>query len=62
MNSIITENEVSIVNLKGFMVDNTYANWIAIKNIHGDGNPSMPMMDCGRTCFFHRLQSLDKVM
>ena len=61
LNSVMSENGVSKVNFKGFMADSAHANWSAVRNIYGVGDPSLPMVGCERTYFFHWSQILDKV-
>ena len=58
----MVDNGVSTVNFKGFMADRAQANWNVVMRIYGGGNPSLPMVDRERICFFHWLQSLDKVI
>ena len=58
----MAKNGVSKVNFKGFMADNAQANWIAVRMIYGDGDPTLPMVARERICFFHWSASLDKVI
>ena len=52
---------MSKVNFKGFMADSAHANWNAVKNINGGGDPSLTMVGHEHTCLFHWSKSLDKV-
>ena len=45
MNSVIAANGVSNMNFKGFMANNAHANWIAVKKIYGEGDPTLPMSE-----------------
>ncbi len=47
-------------NFKGFMANNTQANWNAIKIVYGLGDPYVRMIDKEHTCLFHWTQSLDR--
>lgn len=49
------------MNFKGFMMDNAQTNWIAVREIHGKGNPSLPIVGCKRTYLFYWSQRLYKV-
>ena len=49
----MAENGVPNVNFKGFIGDNVQANWIEIRKIYGEGDPSLPMVGCKHTCLFH---------
>ncbi len=40
-------------NFKGFMANNTQANWNAIKIVYGLGDPYVRMIDKEHTCLFH---------
>jgi len=42
------------------MVDNTQANWNAIKIVYGSRYPSVRMIDKECTCLFHYTQSFNK--
>jgi len=44
---------MSNVNFKGFMVKSALANWIAVRKICDEGDPSLPMMDRNRIFLFH---------
>lgn len=61
MNVVMADNGVPNVNFKGLMVDSAQTNWTAVRMIHGDVDPSLPMVARERTCFFHCFASLDKV-
>jgi hypothetical protein len=61
LNSVMSENGVSKLNFKGFMADSAQTNWNAVKNIYDEGDPSLPMVCCERTCLFYWLQNLDSV-
>lgn len=41
-------NYVSNVNFKGFMAHNLQSNWIAVRKIYGEGEPTLLMMGCER--------------
>jgi hypothetical protein len=47
-------------NFKGFMIDNTQANWNIIKIIYGYGDPFVRMVNKECTCLFHWIQSFDR--
>jgi hypothetical protein len=47
-------------NFKGFMANNTQANWNMVKIIYGSGDPFIRTIDKECTYLFHRIQSLDK--
>jgi hypothetical protein len=47
-------------NLKGFMVNNTQANWNIARIVYGSGDPSIRMVDKECTCLFHWIHSLNK--
>jgi hypothetical protein len=56
----MANNGVPNPNFKGFMTDSTQANWNAIQIAYGNKDPSEPMVDRERTCFFHCSQSMDR--
>ncbi len=41
------------LNFKGFMADNTEANWNTVRIVYGSGDPSVRMIDKECTCLFH---------
>jgi hypothetical protein len=43
------------------MADSAQANWNAVREIYGNGDPSLPMVARERTCLFHWFASLDNV-
>ena len=49
------------MNFKGFMVDIAHANWIAVRKIYNDGDPSMALEGQDSTCFFYWSTNLDKL-
>ena len=53
LNFVMAENGVSNVNFKGFMANNTHANWIAVRKIYGEGDPTLPMMGGEHICPYH---------
>ena len=61
LNIVMAENEVLTVNFKGFMADNTQANWNAVIKIYGGGDLSLSMVGRECTCLFHWSQNLDNV-
>ena len=61
LNFIMADNGVPSVNFKGFLANSAQANWNAVRIIYGDGDPSLPMVTCELTYFFHQSASLDKV-
>lgn len=61
LNYVKARNGVPKVNFKGFMAKNALANRIAVKNIYGEGGPSLPMEGRECTCLFHQSQSLENV-
>jgi hypothetical protein len=52
LNVVMTENGVPNVNFKGFMANSVQANWNVVRMVYGDGDPSLPMVNRKRTCFF----------
>jgi hypothetical protein len=40
-------------NFKGFMADNTQANWNVMQIAYGNGDPTKPMINKQQTCYFH---------
>ncbi len=60
LNSVMAENGIQKVNFKGFMADSAGANWIAVRQVYGSGDPKEPMPDRERTCLFHWAANLDK--
>ena len=61
LNSIMAENGASNMNFKGFMADNVHANWIVVKKIYIESDPSWSMVGHKCICLFHLSQSLHKV-
>jgi predicted phage tail protein len=49
LNKLMANNGVPNPNFKGFMVDNTQANWNVVQIIYGSGNVSELMVDRKRT-------------
>ena len=48
LNNLRAKNSVKNINFKGFMVDNTQANWKAVQIIYGSGEPRVylsPLLD-----------------
>ncbi len=52
-NDIMQKHGFPKPNFKGFMVDNTQANWNVMRIIYGSGDPFMRMIDKEYTCLFH---------
>jgi hypothetical protein len=48
------------MNFKGFMADNTHANWNVVKIVYGFGDPFIKMVDKECTYLFHWTQLLDR--
>ena len=55
------ENGVPNVNFKRFMANSAQTNWIAVRKIYEDGDPSIPLEGREHTCIFHWYASLDKI-
>ena len=53
LNFVKAKNEVQNINIKGFMTNNTQANWNAVRKTYGDGDPRAPMVDHEYRCLFH---------
>ena len=53
LNNVMVENDVLVINFKGFMANNAQANWNFIRKIYGDGDPSLPMVSCESICLFY---------
>jgi hypothetical protein len=49
----MANNGVPNPNFKGYMVDNTHANWNVVWIVYGNGDASELMVDRKQTCFFH---------
>ena len=62
LNVVILENNVPKVNFKGFMTNNAHANWIVLRKVYGNGDPSLPLEAQECTCFFHWATNLDKII
>ncbi len=60
LNKVMAENDVPHVNFKGFMADSAQANWIAVRTVYGSGDPTEPMVEKERSCYFHWMANLDK--
>jgi hypothetical protein len=54
------EHDFPKLNFKGFMVNNTQANWSIVKIVYGSRHPFVRMIDKECTCLFHWIQSFDK--
>jgi hypothetical protein len=52
-NDMMQKHSFPKLNFKGFMVNNTQANWNVVKIVYGPRDPSMRMIDKERTCLFH---------
>jgi hypothetical protein len=59
MLSILEKHGLTNVNFKGFMCDSAQANFSAVRVIFGSGDPSIPMANKERTCFFHWKMALE---
>jgi hypothetical protein len=59
-NETMLKHEFPKLDLKGFMADNTQANWNAIKIVYGSGDTYVRMIDKECTCLFLWTQSFDK--
>jgi hypothetical protein len=53
LNRVMERHGVSHPQFKGFMVDSTQVNWIAVRMVYGSGNPSVKMVDRERSCLLH---------
>jgi hypothetical protein len=51
---------VSNLNFKGFMANNTQANWNVVQIVYDSGDLSEPMADKEQTCYFHYIQFMDR--
>jgi hypothetical protein len=60
LNDVMAKHGVLEPKFKGFMADSAQANWNAVKVIYGTRDPTIPMKNRERTCFFHWTQSLEK--
>ena len=60
-NDVMLEYSVLNVNFKGFMANNAQTNWIVVRKIYGDGDPSVPLEGRERTCLFHWYVNVDKI-
>ncbi len=49
-------------NFKGFMANNTHANWNALRKIFGFGDPTIAMFGKEHTCPFHQTQYVEKIL
>lgn len=61
LNAIMLENDIPIVNFKGFMVDSAHANWIVMMKVYNDGDSNIPLEGRECTCLFHWSANLDKI-
>ena len=59
LNRVMTKHGVLVTNFKGFMADSAQANWNAVREIYGTGDPKIPMQNRERTCLFHWTKSLE---
>lgn len=57
---VMLDNGVPNLNFKGFILDNTHANWIAVRKIYGASDPRVPMEGHECMCIFHWSTKLDK--
>ena len=57
----MAENDIPNVKFKRFMANNTQANLNVVRMIYKNGDPSLPMVACERTCLLYWSASLDKV-
>ena len=53
LNFVMSDNGMSKVNFKGFLVHSVQANWNAVNKIYGVGDPSLLMVGRERICIFH---------
>ena len=60
LNHVMDRHGISNLEFKGFMANSAQANWNVIRIVYGSGDPKVPIDDCGRTCFFHWIQLLEK--
>jgi hypothetical protein len=51
---------VSNPNFKNFMINSRQANWNVILIVYGSGDPSEPMVNKERTCYFHWIQFMER--
>ncbi len=59
-NETMLKNRFPKPKFKGFMADNTQANWNVVKIVYGFGDLSIKMVDKKCTCLFHWTQLLDR--
>jgi hypothetical protein len=60
LNEMMLKHGFPKPNFKGFMVNNTQANWNMVKIVYGSRDPSVRMVGKECTCLFHWIQSLNK--
>ncbi len=53
LNKVMLKKGVPNPNFKGFMADNTQANWNVMQIAYGNGDPTKPMINKQQTCYFH---------
>jgi hypothetical protein len=60
LNDVMARHGIPEPKFKGFLADNTQANWNAVRMIYDSGDATIPMKDQERTCLFHWAQFLEK--
>lgn len=58
----MVEKKMPNVNFKGFMAYSAQTNWNAVKMFYGNGDPSLTIVGCECTWFFHWFAYLNKMM
>ena len=57
---VFNQHGMKNMNFKGFMADNAYANFNAVRRIFGSGDKNVPMDGKERTCQFHWSMALNR--
>jgi hypothetical protein len=60
LNQVMLRFGLEDLDFKGFMVDNTHANWNVVYIVYGFEDASMKMVDKEQTYMFHWTQLLDR--
>jgi hypothetical protein len=60
LNEMMLKHGFAKSNFKGFMANNTHANWNITRIVYGSRDPFVRMVDKKCTCLFHWIQLLNK--